>query len=116
MSKRNVLILSAGRRVELVQAYQQALVQHFNNAQVYTTDLKPELSAACQISDVAFKAPRVTAPEYIDYLLNLCIENEIGLVVPTIDTELYILAVQRERFSAEGIHLIISSTDLISAC
>ena len=114
--KTSILILSAGRRVELVQAFQQAQTIHFPEAKVFTTDLRPDRSAACQISDFGFKAPRVTAPEYIDFLLELCLENEIGLVVPTIDTELQLLADHRERFAAEGIHLIISSAELISVC
>ena len=116
VSKNNVLVLSAGRRVELVQTFQGALKLHFADAKVFTTDLRPELSAACQVSAFAFKAPRVTEKGYIDYLLELCIENNIGLVVPTIDTELQVLADNREHFEAEGIHLIISSVDLISVC
>lgn len=112
----NVLILSAGRRVELVQAFQQALKYHFPDARVFTTDLNPALSAACQVSCHGFKAPRVTAPGYIDYLLEVCIKHEIGLVVPTIDTELNLLAINRERFDAIGTHLIISSHELVAAC
>lgn len=116
MSKHNVLILSAGRRVELVQAFQQAVEVHFADAKVFTTDLRPELAAACQISALSFTAPRVTAPEYIDYLFELCVQENIGLVVPTIDTELHLLAIHQKRFSAEGIHIVISSEELIAVC
>lgn len=114
--KYNILILSAGRRVELVQAFQKALKYYFNDAQVFTTDIFPELSAACQVADGSFKAPRVTAPEYIDYLLNICIEKNIGMVVPTIDVELNILALNRAYFERQGIHLIIASEELVSVC
>lgn len=112
----NVLVLSAGRRVELVHAFQQALQLRFPGAKVFTTDLRPELSAACQIADQAFKAPRVTTPEYIDFLLDICTQNNIGLVVPTIDTELQVLADNREKFESYGVNLIISSPELIAAC
>src|SRR5690554_347194 len=115
-SRSNVLVLSAGRRVELVQAFQQALQRYFPESKVFTTDLRPELSAACQIADLSFKAPRVTAPEYTDFLYELCVKNNIGLVVPTIDTELQVLANSRDRFESSGINLIISSPELIAVC
>lgn len=114
--KFNVLVLSAGRRVELVQAFQDALRRHFPESRVLTTDLIPDLSAACHVSDDYFKAPRVTAPEYIDFLLDLCQSNEIGMVIPTIDTELIVLARNRHRFDERGIHVIISEPQLVSAC
>lgn len=116
IDKYNILVLSAGRRVELVQEFQQALKTHFPKAKVFTTDLYPELSAACQISSEGFKAPRVSSLEYIDFLLELCISNKIGLVIPTIDTELQVLANNREKFEAMGINIIISSPALIEVC
>ena len=116
IEKRNILILSAGRRVELVQSFQHALAKYFPDAVVFATDLNPELSAACHIAQQSFKAPRVTAPEYIDYLLDLCRRYAIGLVIPTIDTELNVLAQNRFRFESEGINLIISGACLVEAC
>ena len=116
MNKHNILILSAGRRVELVQSFQKVLKHHFPDSIVCATDLRPQLSAACQIANQAFVAPRVTEPEYIDFLLNLCHENSIGMVIPTIDTELILLAANRNRFEDSGIFIIISSTELVAAC
>lgn len=116
MANNNVLILSAGRRVELVEAFQQALQRHFPSAHVFTTDLHATLSAACRVSAQSFKAPRVTEPSYVDYLLKLCVKEKIGLVVPTIDTELNVLAVNKARFEAKGIHLVISDPELVAVC
>lgn len=113
---RNVLILSAGRRVELVQIFQEALQKHFSVGKVFATDMKPQLSAACQIADDSFIAPRVTAPEYIDFLLNLCKKNTIGLVIPTIDTELIVLSINKHRFDEIGVNVIISDHELVMAC
>jgi len=38
------------------------------------------------------------------------------MVVPTIDTELLMLAEQKTRFATEGIHLVVSDLSLIQAC
>ena len=108
--------MSVGRRVELAEAFKTELTARNLSSKVFATDLKPELSAACQVVDISIKAPRVTDPSYVDFLLHTCKINEIGLVVPTIDTELLLLAQQRETFAAHGIHLIISDEVLIKMC
>lgn len=114
--KSNLLISSAGRRVELVQAFKSSLDCLLPNAKLFCTDMNPELSPACHIADEYFKAPRVTDIGYLDYLLALCLDHNIGLVIPTIDTELQILAQGREKFAENGIHVVISDEKLISLC
>ena len=116
MSNHNILITSAGRRVELVQVFQYELKEAFPDAAVYATDMHPILSSACQIADGSFVVPRVTDDGYIDYLLELCLQNKVGMVVPTIDTELRVLAENRVLFEENGVFIIISSVDLIASC
>ena len=105
VTKHNILITSAGRRVELVQAFQCELKRFSIDASVFATDMCPELSSACQCADASFSVPRVTDKEYIRELLQLCEEYSIGLVVPTIDTELRVLAEHREEYSEHGVHV-----------
>ncbi len=114
--KKNVLILSAGRRVELVEAFQAELRNLVPEGKVFATDLRPGLSSACLVSDGAFEAPRVTDPDYCDFLVELCVSQDIGLVVPTIDTELLALSQSVSKFANCGIHLIISETELVEKC
>ena len=116
MSNHNVLITSAGRRVELVQAFLRELKSAFPSRVVYTTDMQPVLSSACQVSDGSFVVPRVTVDGYIDNLLELCLQIRVGMVVPTIDTELKVLAENRSLFEENGVSIIISSADLIASC
>ncbi|CAN7361362.1 ATP-grasp domain-containing protein [Variovorax paradoxus] len=118
MSKRNLntLVLSAGRRVDLMHAFREEMTKRGMSAQLFATDLRPELSAACRVADEAFKVPRVTDPGYADLLLELCLRNDVGLVVPTIDTELLGLAQARETFAEHGVHVVVSSTTLIEQC
>ena len=61
-NKPNVLLLSAGRRVELIKAIKQELQLRGLRSMMFATDLKPEMSAACQLADQAFALSRVTAP------------------------------------------------------
>ena len=112
----NILILSAGRRVELAEIFRQETKKRELKAKVYAVDVYPEHSAACQIVDQAYAAPRVTDPFYLEFLLRLCQKHEIGLVVPTIDTELALLAEHRHKFDAIGVSLVISTLDFVLNC
>lgn len=116
MIKIQILVLSAGRRVELIQAFQSAATKLLPDARVLATDVKPQTSAACQVADASFAVPRATDPAYIDAILALCVREQVGLVVPTIDTELLVLSQHRTRFVEAGIHLVISEVALVAAC
>lgn len=112
----NILITSAGQRVSLVRAFRKELKEFFPEAQVFTVDMQPELSAACNVSDGYFAVPRVTDEKYIPRLLAICNENDIRMIVPTIDTELKILSENTEAFRNQGIHCIVSSPEFVTAC
>ena len=104
MEKINVLITSAGRRVSLVRNFQK-------HSKVFCCDMNPALSSACQVSDGYFKVPRVTDKSYLDELMKICKENNIKIVIPTIDTELSILSKAKEKFLKEDIFLAVSSLE-----
>lgn len=112
----NILLTSAGKRVSLVRYLQRALKSRYPEAKVLTTDMDPEMAPACYVSDGGFKAPRVTAPEYPKYLLQLCIDNDVKMVIPTIDTELYVLTDLKADFKKKGIDVVVSDRPFIEVC
>ncbi|AUP77241.1 ATP-grasp domain-containing protein [Flavivirga eckloniae] len=112
----NILITSAGRRVSLVQAFQKELKELVPEGMVMTTDFNTNLSAACQVSDKAFQLPLVDDKNYLNNLLEICINNNVKIVIPTIDTELLVLAKSINTFLKHGITPIISSEEFINVC
>jgi carbamoyl-phosphate synthase large subunit len=112
----NILILSAGRRVELVKAFSAELAHLLPQARVWAADRNPMLSSACQVADFQLAVPPVTDPHYVDSLIELCVRHGIGLVIPTIDPELLPLSRALDRFAANGIHVVISDPPLVLAC
>lgn len=112
----NILITSAGKRVELLLEFQRELKAEYPEAKVLTVDLNPVMSPACRLADKSFPVHRVTSPEYIDELLNICVSNNVKLVIPTIDTELAILAANRDRFAERGIEIMVSDSSFIALC
>jgi carbamoyl-phosphate synthase large subunit len=112
----NILITSAGRRVSLVRAFQTELNKLNFKAKVFAADSNPVASAACHVADDFFKVPRLDNPSYFDQLKKICLENEIGLVVPTIDTELLLMSKRKSEFLAQGIQFLVSNEELVLKC
>lgn len=114
--KNNILITSAGQRVALVREFQETLKRFFPETKVFTTDMNPKFAPAAYVSDGCFEVPRCTSDDYIETLLALCMEQGIGMIVPTIDTELAILSANIEHFSKQGVFVSVSNYDFIMMC
>ena len=112
----NILITSAGKRVVLVQIFQRTLREMGFQAKVYTTDMRPSMAPAGIISDGCIPVPRCTADNYIDCLLDICRERQIGVIIPTIDTELLVLAENHQRFMEQGVRLAVADKAFIRIC
>lgn len=116
MEKTNILITSAGRRVSLVNFFKKEIKKLNINTKVFCTDLNPGLSSACQVADGSFKVKRVTDKAYVENLIKLCVDNNIKLIIPTIDTELLVLAENKKRFEDQGIFPLVSDLDFVQKC
>jgi len=114
-NRNNILISSAGRRVSLVRLFQSAVKELGIDAKVGVTDIS-QFAPTNYIADLAWSVPRVSSENFIPSLLDLCIANNIGLVVPTIDTELGKLSENRELFLENGINLLVCDDDLNRIC
>jgi len=113
---KNVLVLSAGRRVELVESFLKEINSKNKDIKLFTTDNNPTYSAACKRFDNYFSSVKASDPNYIDFLLDKSNVNDIGMIIPTIDTELLILSKNIELFKSNGINIIVSNPDLIKVC
>lgn len=103
-------------RVALTMYFKETLSRFFPNAKVFITDMNPEMAPVSYVCDGAFKVSRVTAPEYPAELLKICEENEIGMLVATIDTELLLLSELKAEFDRKGIKIVVSDKSFISIC
>ncbi|HQF39443.1 MAG TPA: ATP-grasp domain-containing protein [Opitutaceae bacterium] len=110
----NVAILSASRKVWLVQAFQRALTA-VGGGRVWALDCDGH-AAALQAADAAELSPRSDAPEFVDWLLLWCRRERISLVVPTRDAELPVLATAAERFLRAGVRVVVSPPEALAEC
>jgi carbamoyl-phosphate synthase large subunit len=113
---KNVLITSAGKRVVLVKIFQNSFRELGYDSKIYTTDIKPGMAPAGIQSDGCFSVPRSNEKYFIDSILKICKENNIGVIIPTIDPELIVFSENRQRFSEIGVELMLSDSDIIRVC
>ena len=108
----NILILSAGTRNKVVQAFRTALA---GKGKVVATDAS-SLAPALYDADKAYVVPRITAPDYLDRILDICRRESIRGVFSLIDPELSLLAVEKKRFEEIGVIPVVSPYELCETC
>jgi len=108
----NILLTSAGRRVELIQEFIKAKNRKGIEGRIISADMN-ELAPALYFSDKAYKIPSITSPDFINTLLNICKSEQIRLLIPTIDTELEILSKNVNVFKEIGTDILVSSLDTV---
>lgn len=108
----NILITSAGRRVEFIQEFLKASKNNDNFSHIVCADMD-ELSPALYFASEFYKVPALSDPDYISVLLEICKKEAIKLIIPTIDTELEILSNNTDLFKEIGVDVLVSSSDTL---
>lgn len=112
----NVLILSAGRRVELVNCFKHAARELGVNGSVLAVDCS-QTAPALYFADKGIMLPRIKSGDYVEAIIDICKKEAVSLIVPTIDTELLLLAEQKERIEREaGTRVLVSDIEMIKIC
>lgn len=104
----NILFSAAGRRVSLLRHFRRSLDALGVKGEILAADAGRSAPAA-MVADRQIQVPRVNAPDYIERMLAVCAENRVGMLFPLIDTDLLLLAQNRERFAALGTRVVVSS-------
>ncbi|NIP25171.1 MAG: ATP-grasp domain-containing protein [Phycisphaerae bacterium] len=110
-----VLFTCIGRRVSLLNSFRKAAKQLKIKASFFGTDTTP-LTPALQLCDKTFLVKPVDHPRYIRQLLNIVENNRVKLLVPTVDLDLKVLALNKEKFAAIGCCVLISAPNVVDIC
>jgi carbamoyl-phosphate synthase large subunit len=112
----NILILSSGRRVELVNLFSKTLTEMKVNGKIICAD-SSNLAPALYYSDKAILIPNIFDKNYIDTIIKVCNDEKIAIVIPTIDTELLILSQNREKIELHTkAKVLISNIEDVKIC
>lgn len=116
MKNINVLILSAGRRVELVNCFKDARDSLGIKGNVVACDLS-NTAPAIYHADKNYLVSRILDENYIPEIVDICKKEDIHLIVPTIDTELYKLAEAREYIESNtNAKVLVSDMSVVKIC
>ncbi|MEG1092121.1 MAG: HAD-IA family hydrolase [Acinetobacter sp.] len=108
-----ILFTSVGRRVELIQAFKAAADRLGIDLMIYGVDFSDD-APALFFCDRQIKACRISNPDYIQQLIEICRSERINLLIPTIDTDLLKLAQNKDAFG--NTNVVISDADKVSIC
>lgn len=108
----NLLILSAGTRNKVVQYFKR---ECGSGDKIIAADCS-NLAPAVYDADKFYLVPRITHPEYLELILDICRKESITGVLSLIDPELSLLAKHREAFAALGTTVIVPDYDLVEIC
>lgn len=110
-----VLFTSVGRRVELVQAFKKAAEKLGYDLTIVGADISAT-APALFFCDQEELVCRISDSQYIPSLLEICKRESIDCLIPTIDTDLLLLAEHKELFEAQGTRVLISAPDKVKIC
>lgn len=111
----NILITNIGRRGYLVDFIRETASF---DGKLYASDCDRTASGLYSKVDKSFLLPKPNDDEeaYVDALIKLCIKYNIGLVIPVIDPEIFILSKYIDEFGKNGITLLVSNKEVLEIC
>ena len=110
-----ILFTSVGRRVELMQAFRKAAEELKADLTIIGADIT-STAPALFFCDEARIVCKIKEPEYIPQLLKICEEESVDCLIPTIDTDLLLLAENKEKFESIGTKVLISAPEKVKIC
>ena len=110
-----ILFTCIGRRVSLLNSFRRAAKELKIKASFLGTDVT-KYSSALQLCDKAFLVRPIGHPGYVRQLLTIVKAHKVNLLIPTIDTDLLILAKNKNNFAKLGCRVLISEPRVIEIC
>ena len=108
-----ILLTSVGRRVELVQALEDAARRLHVDLEIVGGDTS-STAPALQFCSNSVMLPLIRDNSYIPFLIDYCEQEHVDALIPTIDTDLLVLAENRDKFSHTQV--VISSPEKVRIC
>ena len=110
-----ILITAIGGSGHGEQILKAARLSKNLNLRIIGTDSRPEAHQYDWV-DSAYQLPLASSPDYMDALLDLCMENGVQAVLHGSEPEMLRISGERDRLVQNGIIPIMNSADVIAIC
>jgi carbamoyl-phosphate synthase large subunit len=107
----NLLITSIGRATDMVFIFKQALAKR---GSLFVSN--SEMTSALEEADGYIITPPIVDNDYIDFLLDVCITNDIHAIISWFDLDVAVLSRNKQRFQKHNITVLISDERTIRIC
>lgn len=108
----NILFCSVGRRGELVKDFHKSVEP---GSKLIAADNSP-YAPALYLADKQYLVPRIDAADYIDVILDICKKEQINVVTTFIDSEIELLAKNRQKFINIGVEVLAPDEHTAHLC
>ncbi len=108
----NILLCSVGRRVELLKIFKSSMKP---GGKIVAADMSP-YAPALYFADKQYLVPSISAPTYVETILDICTRESIDAVTTLIDPEIEILALNRDRFEDLGVEVLAPCPETAKLC
>lgn len=115
MKKLKLLFTSVGRRVELVEEFRLSAKRIGLELEIWGGDMSKD-APALFFCDKTVQLYKIKDSNYVPQLLEICEKEKIDAIIPTIDTDLLLLAQNKEKFKAVGTKVIVSDESKVELC
>ena len=109
----NLLFASAGRRVELLRAFEKAMKALGLRGRIIALDNDP-LAPALQVADRSYIVPLLNSPEFNGKLVKICRKEKVTAVFPLIDPDIPVLSANRAAIEQTGARLAVSPSEAVT--
>jgi len=84
-----------------------------DNLELFVCDANPNAVGKYLVKNF-FTVPKADAPEFLDAVRKICIDNGINIVVPLVTRELFPFSNAKKKFAAEGITILVSDEQALN--
>ena len=111
----NILLTSVGRRAYIIDYLRDIYKDLGLSGNIVATNSDMN-TTAMSVADKAFESPLIYDEDYIPFLLEICKNEKIDILISLFDIDLMILAKNKAEFEAFGVKVIVSNEDVINIC
>ncbi len=111
----NILFTNIGRRVALVKHFREVFKELSIKGKLVGADLS-FTAPAIHIVDKKYQICPISSVNYIPELRNICVNENIDVLISLLDTDLFILAENKKEFEEIGTKVLISSKEVVDIC